>query len=63
MSTLISRIDTGCLWRALKVLTRNIFNEPNLRGKSMSILINKAGYGCWRKKSCFKVNSQGPSDS
>ena len=61
VSTLISRIDNGCLWHALRVLTRNIFNEPNLRGNSMSALINKAGYGCWRKKNSFKVNSEAPS--
>ena len=63
ISTLFSRIDTGYLWRALIVLTRNIFNEPNLREKSMSTLINKAVYGCWRKKNSFKVNSQALSDS
>ena len=53
ISTLIRRIDTGCLWRAVKVLTKSVFDKPNLRGKSMSTVISKIGYGCWRKENSF----------
>ena len=43
ISTLISRIDAGCLWCALKALNKNIFEKPKLRGKSVCKLISKAG--------------------
>ena len=53
ISTLIKLpliIDIGCLWCALKPLTKNILGNPDdsRGGKRMCKLINKAGYRCWR---------------
>ena len=53
ISTLIKLpliIDIGCLWCALKPLTKNILGKPDdsRGGKRMCKLINKAGYRCWR---------------
>ena len=43
ISTLTRR--TGCLLFALMALTKGLFEKPELRGKSICTLINKAGYG------------------
>ena len=45
ISTLTRRIGTSSLWCALNAGTKNIFEKPDLRGKSTCASINKAGYG------------------
>lgn len=54
--TLIRHIDSSCLWCAVKAVTKNIFEKPELREKSIWTLINKTDYIHWRMGNSFIKN-------